>query len=175
MFLHLLKKSFGTALSSSWLPPIYFLYLKAFTWSKTIPAMSVRTLRETVEVGGRRRWMEGGRKGERERGKERGACFLSSEMVLAMVESSWSTNGQLRIKWIVRQVSWYCQSQSQAGIADVPAESEDDALCLCLWVSSRPKWTDLSSLRTTDFTLSDEVKANSIQKHPDADTPRNHI
>lgn len=76
MFLHLLKKSFGTALSSSWLPPIYFLYLKAFTWSKTIPAMSVRTLRETVEVGGEEK-MDGRREEGRARKREGKRGMLS--------------------------------------------------------------------------------------------------
>lgn len=76
--------------------------------------------------------MEGGRKGERERGKERGACFLSSEMVLAMVESSRSTNGQLRTSGLLDKSADIVSPNPRQGIADVPAESEDDALCLCL-------------------------------------------
>lgn len=63
---------------------LYSLCLKAFTWHRTVPAMSVRTLRETVGVvGGEdgRREERRGRESRRE-GKGRGQSFFIMKWLL---------------------------------------------------------------------------------------------
>lgn len=62
-------------------------------------------------MDGRRK---GGREGEGRRERERRAS-LYNEVLVAVIETSWSTNGQWAVKWAIEWVSWYCESPSQAG------------------------------------------------------------